>query len=86
MDTKLIHPTIRIGDATLSLPVEIESGSYLEFFSADDCKLYGPQGQLIRSVVPKGSVPMLASDENQLEFRCAAPPGRRRARTSPGRG
>ena len=55
--------------------MEIDSGCYLEFNSLDDCRLYGPQGELIRTVVPTGSVPQLASGENALEFRCEAPPG-----------
>ncbi|MHB0956201.1 MAG: hypothetical protein ACYC0X_07470 [Pirellulaceae bacterium] len=73
--TKLIHPSIRLGDVQLTFPVEIESGYYLEFHALDDCRLYGPQGELVRTVVPTGTVPQLAPGENVLEFRCDAPPG-----------
>jgi hypothetical protein len=66
---KLLSPSITVGGATLAFPVEIESGSYLEFQSPSDCKLYGPQGQLLREVKPEGRPPVLEPGENQVEFR-----------------
>ena len=41
-------------NATITFLVEIESGSYLEFNSMTDCKLYGPKGELRRSDLIKG--------------------------------
>ena len=73
--TKLIHPTMQVGDVVLTLPVDIDSGCYLEFHSVDDCTLYGPQGELIRSIVPVGSVPVLMPGDNEIQFHCEAPPG-----------
>jgi len=73
--TKLIRPTVRVGDAELTFPVEIETGCYLEFNSLGDCQLFGPQGELLQTVVPIGAVPQLASGENTIEFRCDAPTG-----------
>jgi hypothetical protein len=73
--TRLIEPTVRVGGATLKLPVEIESGSYLEFVSSADCKLYGPRGELIDSVIPQGQVPILEPGDNEIEFHCQTPPG-----------
>ncbi len=73
--TKVINPSVCVGDAQLTFPVEIDSGCYLEFNSLDDCRLYGPQGELMRTVRPAGSVPQLATGENTLDFRCDAPPG-----------
>jgi len=72
--TKLIRPSITVGGATLVFPVEIESGAYLEFQSPADCKLYGPQGQLVREVKPEGQVPTLAVGPNEVRFQCASPP------------
>ncbi|MHB8973415.1 MAG: hypothetical protein ACYC3X_09245 [Pirellulaceae bacterium] len=73
--TKLINPVVRVGDIQLMFPVEIESGCYLEFQALDDCRLYGPQGELVRTVVPIGTVPQLAAGDNTLDFRCESPPG-----------
>ena len=73
--TKLTNPAITVGGASLSLPCEVESGCYLEFNSQSDCKLYGPQGELIQEVTPQGEVPVLKSGENQIGFRCDAPNG-----------
>lgn len=68
--TKLVNPTITLGSETITFPVEIESGAYLEFASMSDCKLYGPKGELIREVTPQGQAPMLAAGENAVQFRC----------------
>jgi hypothetical protein len=72
---RLVQPAITIGNATITFPVEIESGSYLEFNSMTDCKLYGPKGELLREVTPQGQVPTLNSGDNEVEFRCSAPDG-----------
>lgn len=73
--TKLTNPTISLGGATITFPVEIDSGSYLEFTSMSDCKLYGPKGELIREVIPHGQVPTLEPGENEIRFRYEGPAG-----------
>ncbi len=73
--TKLTNPKLTIGDRTLLFPVEIESGSYLEFHAQDDCKLYGPQGELIREVVPQGAPPLVQPGPNQAAFHADTRPG-----------
>ena len=56
-------------------PVEMETGSYLEYQGAGSCKLYGPQGNLINEVTPQGDAPMLAAGDNAVQFGCDAAPG-----------
>jgi len=73
--TKLIRPSIAVGGASVTFPVEIESGCYLEFHAPDDCKLYGPQGELIRQVNPEGQVPIVERGDNRVQFRCNTPAG-----------
>lgn len=70
---KLIHPAVTIGDQTIRFPVEIESGHYLEFRSASDCTLYGPQGERIQDVEPEGEIPLLKTGDNPVTFTCEAP-------------
>ena len=65
---KLVNPTVTIGGKTITFPVEIESGCYLEFNSMADCKLYNPQGALIREVKPEGDAPVLGAGENTVTF------------------
>ena len=59
MNAKLSQPAVTVGDKTITFPVEIESGCYLEFHSMSDCKLYGPQGELIGEVEPRGDMPII---------------------------
>ncbi len=71
----LKNPTISIGGSQIVFSVEMESGSYLEFHSLADCKLYGPNGELIREVVPVGNVPILQPGSNDVQFVCNSPEG-----------
>ena len=71
--TKLANPTITVGDRTLRFPVEVQTGSYLEFTGPGDCRLYGPQGELVTDVVLEGDLPLLAAGDNVVTFRCDAP-------------
>ena len=80
---KLIRPSVTIGEATVTFPVEIETGCYLEFLqwpaSAErgPAQLYGPQGELLKTVDPEGPLPQLKPGLNAIQFRCAAPAGLR---------
>jgi hypothetical protein len=67
---KLQRPAVTVGSRTIVLPTEIESGSYLEFNSPGDCKLYGPEGGLIADVTSQGKAPVLETGENQVTFTC----------------
>lgn len=72
---KLVNPVLTVGGESLRFPVVIESGSYLEFFSTEDCKLYGPKGELIQDVKPEGTVPTLAAGDNEVAFACETTDG-----------
>ena len=45
------NPAITINEKTISFPVEIQSGGYLEFNGSNDCTLYGPKGQTLAKVI-----------------------------------
>lgn len=64
----IVNPEIMIGNEKIVFPVSMESGMYLEFKSATDCKLYGPKGEFIKEVQVQGKVPMLSAGENQVSF------------------
>lgn len=70
LKARLANPTVAINGTTLEFPVEMESGSYLEFGAVDDCVLYGPEGQVLAQVSPKGEVPTLKPGESAVAFTC----------------
>jgi len=72
---KIRNPRLIVGDRTLTLPVEMESGSYLEFGLPDGCKVFGPDGSFRQDVKIGGEVPLLAAGANQLRFDCDDTPG-----------
>lgn len=69
---KLVNPSITIGGKTLRFAIEMESGSYLEFNSTDDCKVYDKEGVLIGDLKPTGDVPDVAKGENEVRFSATA--------------
>ena len=69
------NPAVTIGGKRIVFPVELETGSYIEFNSPTDCKVYKKDGNLIGELNPQGDVPTLAAGANQLEFRCDAQAG-----------
>ncbi|MFA6472272.1 MAG: hypothetical protein WCU00_09560, partial [Candidatus Latescibacterota bacterium] len=73
--TTLRNPSITIGGKKIVFPVEMTSGSYIEYFSPDDCKLYGPNGELISTVKPQGSAPVLVAGKNKVTFSCTGQAG-----------
>lgn len=64
------NPAITIGDQTIVFPVEMKSGMFLEFTSADDCVLYGSKGEFIQGVDVKDQVPILREGDNTVSFTC----------------
>jgi hypothetical protein len=69
------NPAIAVNGRTVLLPVEMPSGSYLEFHSDDDCMLYGRNGEVIANVSPEGRSPLLRTGPNQIQFSCASADG-----------
>jgi hypothetical protein len=75
------NPAITINEKTISFPVEIQSGGYLEFNGSNDCTLYGPKGQALAKVVPqacpersrRGEAPLLLKGQNHVRFSCDQP-------------
>jgi len=62
------NPSVMIGGNRVVFPVRMESGMYLEFRAADECKLYGSKGELLKEVTPEGPIPYLANGDNEISF------------------
>ncbi len=72
---KLVNPKVTVAGETITFPIEIESGNYLEFRAKDDCKLYGSDGALLADVTPEGGVPQLAPGANTIALECTTSTG-----------
>ncbi|MCC6142474.1 MAG: hypothetical protein IT368_01585 [Candidatus Hydrogenedentes bacterium] len=66
------NPTVTVNGKSITFPVEMTSGSYLEYHGAADCRLYGPEGELLADVTPQGDVPVLTTGENALKWEVEA--------------
>ena len=63
-------PCLTLGGERIIFPVRMESGMYLEFRSATDCKLFGSKGEFLQEVPIEGKVPVLREGDNQISFEC----------------
>ncbi len=61
------HPTITVAGQTLTFPVQLTSGMFLEFESLDDCRLYDERGEFVQRVPCEGTVPELSAGRNALQ-------------------
>jgi hypothetical protein len=68
VESKLINPILKIGEQSITLPVEIPTGHYLELLAADDCVLYGPNGEVVRKVELPSPLPTVQPGENAVQF------------------
>jgi hypothetical protein len=68
---RIRKPSITISDKTITFPVELESGDYLEFHPPDDCRVYDATGEEIAQVKPEGNLPEFQPGDNGILFDCA---------------
>ncbi|MFH1741842.1 MAG: hypothetical protein ABIH23_22790 [bacterium] len=73
VDITIENPTLTVGNQKIVFPVELQTGQYLEFYSLEDCKLYGKKGELLGEIRPRGGVPRLLQGENPITFTCDGP-------------
>jgi hypothetical protein len=69
------NPKVIVNDKTIAFSVEMQSGSYLEFKSENDCILYGSKGEIVSRVTPDGDIPVLSAGENDIRFSCDSADG-----------
>jgi hypothetical protein len=71
----VVNPSVSIGGETITFPVSMKSGMYLEFRSQNDCKLYGMQGEFLQDIKIRGKIPVLKNGDNQISFLCKGTEG-----------
>ena len=68
----LRNPKLTVNGASVAFPVEMASGSYLEFDGAGECVVYGKKGEELARAKPDGEVPVLKPGGNEIAFECGA--------------
>jgi len=64
------NPRILIAGQTVTFPINISTGQYLEFDPQGDCRVYDATGHVRQNVRPTGEVPTLANGSNNVTFSC----------------
>ena len=74
---ELRHPMLTVGDRSLTLPVTMKSGDFLEFEASGEGVHYNDQGDLLARVRPviEHGWPVLLAGDNPVTFACEPPPG-----------
>ncbi len=67
---KIVNPSIEIAGKTITFPVTLESGQYIEYRSTKDCKVYNADGAVIANLKPTGTIPIAKSGSNKATFNC----------------
>jgi hypothetical protein len=71
---ELVDPRLEVGGESVTFPVTLQSGQYIELESLDNCVLYDERGALVCRCRPQvATFPSLARGSNWLRFDCAAP-------------
>nr|HPI71872.1 hypothetical protein [bacterium] len=70
MSATIENPSITAAGRKVTFKTKMASGMVLEFYSAEDCKLYGPKGEFLQDVKIEGDIPFLQAGENLLSFDC----------------
>ncbi len=64
------NPTVTVNGKAMVLPVEMQSGNFLEFDGSSDCILYGSNGEMTAKIKLDGAVPVLLAGENAIRLSC----------------
>ena len=68
--SRIADPSVSVNGQMITFKTELESGMYLEFYSADNCKLFGPKGELLEDVKYSGTIPVMKKGENIISVSC----------------
>ncbi|MHB0938485.1 MAG: hypothetical protein ACYC6A_18985 [Armatimonadota bacterium] len=66
----LTRPTLSINDGTVTLPVTLETGQYLELEGDGAHTVYGPDGAVVLTDRLQGAIPPLNSGQNEIGLIC----------------
>ncbi len=69
------NPSITLNGKTLTFPVQLKSGQYLECRSASDCEVYDAEGNTVAKIAPIGDWPELQPGSNGITFKAEPMPG-----------
>jgi hypothetical protein len=64
------NPRLNVGSQILEFPIELASGSWIEANGPGNCAAYGPKGEPLGKVSPRGDWPTLPAGVARLQFSC----------------
>jgi hypothetical protein len=69
LDAPLKNPTLALDGATLTIPAELKTGDYVEFWADGPARVFDRNGVTLATVQPAGATPKLQPGENRLILR-----------------
>jgi len=65
------NPVLTVNDERIEMPVELTSGSWIEYSGADDCTVYGSRGETLARMKLNAPLTALRAGSNEMRFSCA---------------
>ena len=69
VETLIVNPSIDVPGKSFTLPVQLESGQYIEF-AGTDAAIYAPNGRTLRHAKPTSTVPVVPAGRSRMGFSC----------------
>ena len=73
--TTLKNPQLTVAGRTVSFPIELKPGSWIECTGPEDCVAYGPKGEPLGKISPLGEGLALSPGVTDFQFKCDSGPG-----------
>jgi hypothetical protein len=64
------NPKLSVGGQGVEFPIALASGSWIECNGPEDCLVYGPKGEALGKVTPRGTWPEIPRGTTLLKFSC----------------
>ncbi len=71
----LRSPKITVAGKAILFPVDLPSGNWIECNGLEDCQAYGPKGELLGAIAPRGDWPAIARGVSPVRFECGRTEG-----------
>jgi len=72
-DTRIVNPSITLGEETMRLPIALSTGDYVEYIAGGPLRVFDRNGNELRTVDWKDTPPTVPRGKAQMRLECETP-------------